>query len=136
MLEEHLKRLTEDLQIPPLDPKDTNSCFYLPLENDLQITIKPLKNGCAFFSNVFPIPTQKKEEAFLYFMTANLLGQGTGIQSLGIDPEEKFLTLTCTIPYDMNYKEFKEKIEDFANYLHYWRTEAEKREKDAQASIF
>jgi hypothetical protein len=90
----------------------------------------------AFFSNVAPIPIQKKEEAFLYFMTANLLGQGTGNQALGIDPEEKFLTLSCKIPYDMNYKEFKEKIEDFANYLQYWHTEAEKREKDAQASIF
>ncbi|MBX9922535.1 MAG: type III secretion system chaperone [Rhabdochlamydiaceae bacterium] len=135
MLEEHLKQLAEDLELPPLLPKDKSSCYYLPLANDFEITVRSLKNGCAFFSKVAAVPTQKREEAFLYFMAANLLGQGTGNQVLGIDPEEKFLTLSCIIPYDMNYKEFKEKIEDFANYLNYWRVEAEKREKDAQASI-
>lgn len=135
MLEEHLNRLAEDLQIPPLDPKDKNSCYYLPLTEDLEITIQSRKLGSALFSKVASVPSQKKEEAFLYFMSANLLGQGTGNQVLGIDPDEKFLTLSCVIPYEMNYKEFREKIEDFANYLSYWRTEAAKREKDAQKSI-
>ncbi len=135
MLEELLNRLVEDLQIPPLDPKDKNSCYYLSLTDDLEITIQSLKGGYAFFSKVALVPTQKKEEMFLYFMSANLLGQGTGDQVLGIDPEEKFLTLSCVIPYEMNYKEFREKIEDFANYLSYWRTEAAKRVKDAQESI-
>jgi hypothetical protein len=135
MLEEHLDKLAIDLQIPPFPPKDANSCFYLPLTDDLQITIRGLKQGIAFFAKVAAAPIQKKEEAFLYFMAANLLGQGTGNQVLGMDPEEKFLTLSCVIPYEINYKEFKEKIEDFANYLNYWRVEAEKREKEAQASI-
>jgi len=68
-------------------------------------------------------------------MKANLLGQGTGEQAIGLDHEEKSLTLSCIIPYDINYKEFKEKIEDFVNYLDYWRLESEKMKKNANESI-
>jgi len=135
MLEENLKRLADDLELPPFPPKDRNSCVVLPLAKDLTISIKSLRTGVAFFANVAPVPLQKKEEAFIYFMKGNLLGQGTGNQVLGMDPEEKFLTLSCIIPYDMDYKEFKEKIEDFANYLEYWRLEAKKLQEAAQESI-
>ena len=135
MLEENLKRLAEDLELPPFPPKDSNSCVLLPLAKDLMVSIKALRSGLAFFASVAPAPLQKKEEAFMYFMKANLLGQGTGDQVLGLDPEEKSLTLSCVIPYDMDYKEFKEKIEDFANYLDYWRLEAKKLQEAAQESI-
>jgi hypothetical protein len=135
MLEENLKRLAEDLELPPFPPKDRNSCILLFLTKDLSISIKSLRLGVAFFANVAPIPLQKKEEAFMYFMKANLLGQGTGDQVLGIDLEEKSLTLSCVIPYDMDYKEFKEKIEDFANYLDYWCLEAKKLQEAAQESM-
>jgi hypothetical protein len=135
MLEENLKRLADDLELPPFPPKDKNSCIVLPLAKDLMISIQSLRSGVAFFAHVAPVPLQKREEAFMYFMKANLLGQGTGDQVLGIDTEEKFLTLSCVIPYDMDYKEFKEKIEDFANYLDYWRLEAKKLQEAAQGSI-
>jgi len=78
---------------------------------------------------------QKKEEAFIYLMKANLLGQGTGNQVLGLDPEEKTLTLSCIIPYDMDYREFKERIEDFVNYLDYWRLEVKNLQKAEHENI-
>ena len=59
-------------------------------------------------------------------MRANFLGQGTGGARIGLDPNEKFLTLSCGFPYEMKYQDFKEKIEDFANYLLCWRAEIEK----------
>jgi hypothetical protein len=45
------------------------------------------------------------------------------------------LTLSHVIPYDMNYKSFKELIEDFANYLDYWRGELKRLQKAAEESI-
>ncbi len=135
MLEENLKRLAEDLELPPFPPKDKNSCYTLTLAEDLEVSIKKIHEGIAIFSNVAPLLLQKKEEAFIYLMKANLLGQGTGNQTIGIDPEEKCLTLSCIIPYDMDYKEFKEKLEDFVNYLDYWRLELEKLQKAEQKSI-
>ena len=56
-------------------------------------------------------------------MKANFLGQGTGGAVIGMDPEENLLTLSLLLPYDMNYKMFREALEDFANFLDYWKTE-------------
>src|SRR3990167_6545417 len=108
MLEENLKKLAEELELPPFVFNRKNSSFQLPLTKDLKISVQNLIPGCVFFAQVAPTPTKKQEEAFIHFMTANLLGQGTGDQFLGIDAEEKFLTLSCKIAYEMDYKEFKE----------------------------
>ncbi len=135
MLEENLKQLAEELELPPFPPKDKQSCILLSLADDLVISIKVMREGIALFAEVAPAPLQKKEEAFQYFMKANLLGQGTGDHALGLDLEEKSLTLSCVIPYDMDYKEFKEKIEDFANYLDYWLRESQQLQKAAQENI-
>jgi hypothetical protein len=135
MLEENLTKLASDLELPPLAPKDKQSLYTLPLSEDLVISIREIGEGVAFFSNVAPLAFQKKEEAFTYLMKGNLLGQGTGDQALGLDPEEKNLTLSCIIPYDMDYGEFKERIEDFVNYLDYWREEVKKMQEAEQQNL-
>ncbi len=135
MLEQHLQTLTQDLGIPPLEPKDKDSWQYLVLMNNLRIACKEKDSLIFLVAQVGCIPTQKKEDAFIYFMKANLLGQGTGEQYLGIDLEEKFLTLSCSIPYEIKYNEFKEKVEDFANYLAYWHAEIEKLKKAEEESL-
>ena len=66
MLEENLKRLAEDLELPPFPEKDKKSCYHLPLASDLTISIQVRHLGIALFSNVAPIPAQKKEEAFFF----------------------------------------------------------------------
>ena len=135
MLEENLKKLAEDLNLPPFPSKDRSSTYVLELAENLSFSIRDLKVGFDLFGNIAPAPSQKKEDAYIYFMKANLLGQGTGDQAIGLDSEEKFLTLSCRIPYDVNYKEFKEKIEDFANYLNYWQVEVKKMQESAEGSI-
>ena len=63
-------------------------------------------------------------------MKANFLGQGTGGARIGVDPDDKFLTLSHGFPYEMNYQLFKESIEDFVNYVVYWREEIAKFEQE------
>lgn len=58
-------------------------------------------------------------------MHANFLGQGTGGASIGIDQDEKSLTLSLAIPYEVKYETFKEHLEDFLNYVGYWRDQIE-----------
>lgn len=81
-------------------------------------------------AQICPCPNRKREEIFIYVMRANLLGQGTGGSRIGIDPGEKFLTLALGLPYEMNYKIFKETFEDFVNYLIYWRDVVARLEKE------
>ncbi len=136
MLEEHLHQLASDLEMDSNFRKDeTTSLYHLFLPPDMQIVCKDLDPGLYLSAHVGPLPARKKEEAFLYFMKANFLGQGTGGRVLGLDSEEKFLTLVHKIPYDMNYKAFKEQVEEFANYLGYWRSELNRLQKEAQEEL-
>ena len=65
-------------------------------------------------------------------MKANFLGQGTGDATIGLDENENFLTLSLVLPYDMNYKMFKDALEDFVNYLDYWKEELIRHKKAAE----
>ncbi|HSX38087.1 MAG TPA: type III secretion system chaperone [Chlamydiales bacterium] len=75
-------------------------------------------------------PVGKREDLFLYLMRANLLGQGTGGARIGLDENEKNLTLSLGLPYEMEYRAFKEAFEEFANHLVYWRDVVAKFEKN------
>lgn len=72
----------------------------------------------------------------MLLMKANFLGQGTLGGAIGIDDEEKFLTLSLTLPYDVNQRTFKEAVEDFANILDFWRDEVARFEKNSSEGIF
>ena len=71
----------------------------------------------------------------MYLMKANLLGQGTGGATLAMDENENFLTLSLVLPYDMNYKTFKDALEDFANYLDFWKAELIRHQKTAEQPL-
>lgn len=126
MIEQHITRLIEDLHLPPI-PKDPSGAFSIPLQPDVSVSITDLSPGCLLRSVLGPIPETNREELFTYVMKANFLGQGTGEQTIGIDPEEKFLTLSRIIPYEINYPKFKEILEEFVNYLLYWKEEIRKK---------
>lgn len=122
MLEEYLTQLVENLALEDALSKE-NKLYTLKLHKKLIITFRELDPGCTFFSTIGTCPLNKREEVFIYLMKANLLGQGTGGSIIGLDREEKFLTLSLALPYDMKYKVFKDALEDFTNYLDFWKNE-------------
>lgn len=128
MMQRHLKQLCEDLDIQGAGIKDERQFFQLPLNSTLSIEIKELDRGALLFSKISSCPKEKRETLFALLMKANFLGQGTLGATIGLDPEENFLTLSWAIPYDMDYREFKEAVEDFANIVDYWRDEMHKHQ--------
>lgn len=135
MLEHHLQQLIEDLELPPPPPKDALKMIHVPFNQDLTISFKEIDPGVFLFARLGPCPKQKREELFIYLMKANFLGQGTGGGAIGMDPEEKFLTLSLVLPYDVNYRLFKEAVEDFANFTDYWKKELVRHQTEAAQSI-
>jgi hypothetical protein len=125
MLVEHLEQLVKELEIKPAPVQDDKKIFNITLSSTLKIGLKQLDPGVFFSSIIGPCPAQKKEEFYTTLMRANYLGQGTGGAVLGMDPEEKFLTLSLALPYEMNYKGFREGLEDFVNYVEYWKKQLE-----------
>jgi Tir chaperone protein (CesT). len=123
MLEEHLKTLAQELELDTTFPRDENKMAQLQLNPSLLISVRQLDPGVLFFSTLAPCPKEKREELFMWLMKANFLAQGTGGGAIALDPDENFLTLSRALPYDMNYKTFKENLEDFANFVDYWKEE-------------
>ena len=123
MIEQHITHLIEDLSLPPLGPKDPNGYFQIPLKGDLKMSLKDLSPGFMIQAPLGPVSNQNKEELLTYLMKANFLGQGTGEQIIGMNPDEKFLTLSRSITYEINYQKFKDILEEFTNYLLYWKGE-------------
>ena len=78
--------------------------------------------GIALRAAVAPCPSQKREDLFIQLMQANFLAQGTGGAAIGLDRNEKNLSLSLKLPYELTYMSFKEHLEIFANYLEYWRS--------------
>ncbi len=130
MLRDHLKQLCEELKIEPV-PKLNEQKFYpFRFSDEVLVQLRDLEPGLSLHAKICPCPEGKREDLFIYLMRANLLGQGTGGSRIGLDPDEKFLTLSRGLPYEMNYQVFRESIEDFVNYLIYWREEVTKFEKE------
>lgn len=115
-------QLSQDLEMDPqsvmTQEEDT---FVLPIGSSLKVKIKNLNPGIYLYSRICPCPTEKLEELFIYLMKANLFGQGTFGSVIGL--EEEYLTLSSALPYDMNYRDFKETVEDFVNTIDFWKDE-------------
>ncbi len=136
MLEPLIRRLAEELELDEVPVREKDSAYQVLLNTDLKIRIQELDPGLAFWARIAPCPKEKREDLFILLMKANFLGQGTGNNTIALDENENFLTLSSVLPYDMNYKTFKDALEDFANYRDYWKEEIIRYNKAAQENIF
>jgi hypothetical protein len=133
VLETHLRRLCEELELDPIAKEGEE--FPIPINSSTLIIARERDPGLSFFAKIGACPLMKREDFFIYLMKANYLGQGTGGSVIALDENENFLTLSLVLPYDMNYKIFKDALEDFTNYLDYWKEELIRHNKAAEESI-
>ncbi len=134
-LEQLLATLAEELEFDEIPKKEEGNIYNVSLNPEISIAVQQIDPGVSFLGKIGPCPTVKREDLFILLMKANFLGQGTGGAVIALDGNENFLTLSSLIPYDMNYKMFKEALEDFANYLDYWREELVRHKKAAEESM-
>ena len=126
-VERLVEMLATELKLPAIPQKDKNGCYQLKINAEMIVSIKELEPGLFIQSPILPLPKEgNKETLFIHLMKANLLGQGTGGASIGIDENEKHLILSQTLPFEVNYKTFHETLEDFLNYTAYWKEEVPK----------
>lgn len=128
MLLDYLVKFCKELEIKT--PKLNKDKLFPLTIGEESMTLQDLDPGVALHATICEVPKKKKEELFIFLMRANLLGQGTGSARIGIEAEEKSLTLSLGLPYEMNYQLFRETIEDFVNYLQFWRDEVAKFESE------
>jgi hypothetical protein len=128
-----LEQLCEELGLGAVPPVDELKFYHFKISS-FDIVMKDLDPGFYFSSNIGPLPKKKKEDFLMLLMKANFLGQGTGGATLGLKEDESFLTLSLSLPYEMNYKAFKDSLEDFVNFAQYWKKETVRFEAEAEKS--
>lgn len=124
MLSSFMQEFTKELELNKPFPQDVPGVYKIPLEADLSILITTIPEGISFTSNLAQIPKGKEESFYTHALLGNLFGQGTKGAVLGLTDDGRMLTLSHLIDYDINYKEFKETLEDFINSVDFWRKEA------------
>jgi hypothetical protein len=128
-----LEQLCEELGLGAVPPADELKFHHFKISS-YEISMKDLDPGFYFSANIGPLPKKKKEDFLMLLMKANFLGQGTGGATLGLKEDESFLTLSLSLPYEMNYNAFKDSLEDFANFVEYWKKETVRFEAEAEKS--
>jgi hypothetical protein len=129
-----LTKLSEELKIGPIK-ENKDKIYELPVNSETHITIYN-KNPYIFLrANVSDMPETKKEDLLIYLMKANLLSQGTGGSKIGLSDNEKTLTLLFRMDYEVDYKQFKENIEEFINYLNFYKEEVIKYKEKINTNI-
>ncbi|MCB1109387.1 MAG: type III secretion system chaperone [Chlamydiia bacterium] len=126
-VERLIEMLAAELKLPAIPQKDKNGAYQLKVNPSVTVSIRELNPGVFLHSTILSIPKEGNKEAlFIHLMKANLLGQGTGGAAIGIDEKEKFFTLSQSLPFEVNYKTFHETLEDFLNYIDFWKEEVPK----------
>ncbi|MBA3957792.1 MAG: type III secretion system chaperone [Parachlamydiaceae bacterium] len=124
MLNKLIHEFAKDQELGDSLPLDSSGNYMIPLDEGLIITIQALPEGFTLFCFLGPCPKNNREALFSQALLANLFGQGTHDAVLGISEDGNTLTLSRIIDYHVEYKEFKEIIEDFINVVDFWREES------------
>lgn len=130
MVQVFLEKLCFELSITPVPKLDNHQIFFLTFAPGIEIAFADLHPGVAMRASIAACPTTRKEDLFIYLMRANLLGQGTGDARIGLDQDEKTLTLSLGLPYEMIYSTFREAFEEFVNHLVFWKDTVAKFENE------
>lgn len=119
-----MQEFMKDLELDEPLPQEVPGVYSLPLEEGLTVVIASMPHGFSISAALAPAPKDKEEAFFTSALLGNLFGQGTRGAVLGLSEDGRMLTLSRVIDYDINYKEFKDLIEDFINSVDFWREEA------------
>lgn len=130
MLQEFVENLCFDLRLGSPPNKGPQKTIEFVLNPDVKIRFMELDPGISMQANIAPCPEKRREDLFILLMNANFLGQGTGGARIGLDRQEKFLTLSLGLPYELEYAAFKQHVEEFVNFLNYWKDRVAKFEQE------
>jgi hypothetical protein len=122
MLEAHLKQLSSQFSFPLDFEKDGEGYYQLMIDSSTTISIKELPKGFICKSPVAALPAVEQEDLLALLMRANYLGQGTKGGVLALNETGQTIVFFSSLVHEYNFREFKEKIEEFVNYLNYWKT--------------
>lgn len=133
MLEKFIKQFELELEVEEPFNHPTPGSYVIALNQGFSITLAPLNQGFSLFCEFGSSPKENEEAFYLQALTGNLFGKGTKGAVLGLNDQGNMLTISQVVDYNIEYKDFKEIVEDFITTIDFWRN-ALRNEKSAQKS--
>lgn len=125
MIEKYMERFQEELELTKPFKKPTPQSYLIPLDEGLSVTVTLLQNGFSLFSEFAKNPSENEEFVYTEALMANLFGEGTRGSLIGLNEKGNMLTISRIVDYNIEYKDFKELIEDFIQTVDFWKDRIE-----------
>ena len=123
MLDPFIQQLTKELELEGSLGTQMPGVFRFPLEEDLAILIADTPPGFTLTCTLGQTPKVKEEDFYTRCLMGNLFGQGTKGAVLGLSEDGEKVTVSQTVDYHADYKDFRDILEDFINTVDYWKSE-------------
>lgn len=123
-LETFVQEFASEMELDGSLPLENSGTYVLPLEDDVKVLIASVPEGFSLACTLAPCPQANKEAFLTKALLGNLFGQGTRGAVLGLNEAGNMVTLSKIIDGSVDYKTFKEALEDFVNTVDFWRGEA------------
>ncbi len=125
MLAKKIEQLANELEMDSASlATQMPGVYEFPVDENISAFISEIPHGFTLTCTIADCPpSEHDEEFYTQALLANLFGEGTDGCILGIDEEAKKLTLARKIDYEIDYKEFRDIVEDFLNTVEFWQQE-------------
>ncbi len=125
MIDYLMQQLCNELNIAPALKPKSPGIYVIEFETkNVKIEALPLQ-GLQLSTNLGQFPSHRDEEFFEGMLSANLFGERTLGSVLGLSQDATTITLTHTVERRLDYREFRDIVEDFLNIADAWQEEAQ-----------
>lgn len=122
MLSSLIENLGKNLGMTHEISSESPNLYTIAFDEANSLTISQIEGGGYLVScTLVPCPKEKLEALYAVLLDSNLFGQATRGAVIGLNEEGNNLTLSQELDYNINDREFKEKLEDFLNIADFWR---------------
>jgi hypothetical protein len=133
MLEKYMEQFQKELELDKPLIRPNPGSYYIPLEDSLSLTITSMAGGFHLYSELVELPKENEEVFYTKALNANLFGQGTRGSILGLNDRGNMLTISQVVDYNIEYKDFKDLVDDFINTIDFWRVEVQNTKTESKS---
>jgi len=134
MLDTLIQKLAKEMEIEGSLATEVPGVYSISVDEKHVALLTSTPRGFSIRCEVGAFQPENEEYYFAQLLHANLFGRATEGALLGLDSEGKRLILSREIDYNIEYKEFKDIIEDFLNGIEFWQEEAQSYEGAKKSS--
>ena len=121
-MERYLAQLAAEMDDTEAIRPVASDAWAIALDGDIELQLRAPEGGqaqimCDFCDCPAEVDTLER------LLLANFSGRGTLGSVLGLDAEQKRVTLKFALPSDGTYRDLREAVEDFYNCALFWKRE-------------